>query len=246
MNPWFFIPVLSCMLSAQAAPDPTLSLRDLLGIPYVNDGVQDEKGHWITFTHPEKPLKSPGFNCSGFALAAARRLMGYSGTLDQATRDRLGDSGKDSKLGLDWDFAWDLVMNLSEGRKRRVMLPEGEGSLEGANGLSLRGFPMEGTQAWKRVLPRIRSGCVYLCSLSRIAKSGHVQHYHAAVLVRDPHGCVWFYQTLPFGHSHRLNLSSGGGLARMQHMFGSGKRILVLEVEADPMMMGGYDRSSRP
>lgn len=224
--------LLPCVLSAQT--DPTLALRDLLNVPYVNDATQDGKGRWTTFTHPEETRPSPGFNCSGFTLAAARRLLGYSGNLDQATRDRLGDSGKDAKLGQDWDFAWDLIMNLSEGRKRRVILPEGEGVLDGGNGLTLRGFPMKDVHAWRQVLPRIRAGCVYLCSLSRIAKGGGVQHYHAVVLVRDPRGSVWLYQTLPFGHSHRLNLSSEGGFARMQQMFGQGKHILILEIEQAP------------
>jgi hypothetical protein len=226
--PFFLLP---CILSAQT--DSTLALRDLLNIPYVNDAALDEKGRWTTFTHPEKTRSSPGLNCSGFTFAAARRLMGYTGNLDLATRDRLGDSGKDAKQGRDWDFAWDLVMNLSEGRTRHVILPEGQGTLDGSNGLTLRGFPMKDIPAWKRILPRIRAGCVYLCSLSRIAKNGGVQHYHAVLLLRDPRGSVWLYQTLPFGHSHRLNLSSEGGFARMQQMFGQGKHILILEVEPE-------------
>jgi len=225
--------LLCCAIQGKAPLDPTLALRDLLGIPYVNDAVLDEKSRWTTFTHPDQALPAPALNCSGFVLAAARRLLGYSGTLDQATRDRLGDSDKEAKNGRDWDFAWDLVMNLSEGHQRRVILPTGEAAIEDASGLTLRGFAMDDAEAWKLILPRLRQGCVYLCSLSRIAKGGHVQHYHAVLLLRDAKGAVWLYQTLPLGRSHRLNLTSEQGFERMLEMFDTGKRILMLEVETD-------------
>jgi hypothetical protein len=208
------------------------ALQDLLNIPYVNDGVQDVQGRWTTFTHPETILPTPGLNCSGFTIACARRLLGFSGTVDEATRDRLNDSGQDAKLGRDWDFAWDLIMNLSEGHKRRALLPEGEARIQGTNGLTLRGFPMEDREAWRQVLPRLQARCVYLCSISRSTK-GHVQHYHAVLLLRDSLGSVWLYQTLPLGRSHRLNLTSDAGFDRMQEMFRGNKRILILEVDGD-------------
>jgi len=221
------------LLSYALQPQPEALLRDLLGVPYVNDAVLDERDRWTTFTHPESTLPSPGLNCSGFTIAGARRLLGYSGTVEDATRDRLGDSGKASKLGRDWDFAWDLVLNLSEGHPRRVVLPEGEASIQGASGLTLRGFPMNELVDWQRVLPQIRHGRAYLCSLSKTLKGGHIQHYHAVLLLRDGQGSVWLYQTLPFGHSHRLNLTLPGGLQRMQEMFRGNKRILIVEVDRE-------------
>lgn len=211
--------------------DPAPRLAPLLGVPYVNDAVQDERGRWTTFTHPDRIQPGPGFNCSGFVLAASRRLLDYHGSLDQAARDRLGDSGPGAKLGQDWDFAWDLILNLSEGRSRRVILPESESRLEGQTGLSLRGFPLADAKAWKAVLPKFRERCLYLASLSRTEK-GRIQHYHAVCFVKDGQGRVWLYQTLPFGHSHRLCISDPTGMARMQAMFGHGKQILILEVEA--------------
>jgi hypothetical protein len=51
------------------------------------------------------------------------------------------------------------------------------------------------------------------------------------LLLKDVAGRAWLYQTLPKGHSHRLDISSAGGLTRMQGMFGKGVRILLVEVE---------------
>ena len=214
----------------QLESGPIRDIQDLLSIPYVNDAVLDERGRWTTFTHPETTLPSPGLNCSGFTIACARRLLGFSGTVDEATRDRLGDSGKEAQQGQDWDFAWDLILNLSEGRSRRVLLPEGEARIQGANGLTLRGFEIRDVAAWEKVLPRMRPTCVYLCSISRTTKRGCVQHHHAVLLLRDDRG-VWLVQTLPKGHSSCLNISSEAGFARMQAMFAGKQRILILEVE---------------
>jgi hypothetical protein len=210
--------------------DQTSSIQDLLGIPYVPDGALDEQGRWTLFSRQDLVLRHPGLNCSGLTIALAQRLLGPRSTLERATRDRLGDSGKNSRLGQDWDFGWDLVLNLSDGLARTVLLPSGPGGIEG-DGTSLRGFASDDASAWTRLLPRLRSDRVYLATLSRERPGHRVQHYHTAVLLRDGKGAVWFYQTLPEGLSHRLNLSSSRGMERMQGMFGSGKRILVLEVE---------------
>jgi len=225
--------ILFCSLQATSPGSTAASLQDLLSIPYIEDAVQDAQGRWVTFTHPDQVLPGPGLNCSGFTLACARRLLGYEGSLDEATRDRRGDSGPQARLGQDWDFAWDLVLNLSDGHRRRVLLPEGEARIEDSSGSTLRGFPMEDTAAWEKVLARIQPECVYLGSISRVTKRGP-QHYHAVVILKDAQGSVWFYQTLPKGRSHRLNLRSPEGFARMQGMFGGKKRILVLEVERGP------------
>jgi hypothetical protein len=225
--------ILFCSPQATPPGSSAASLQDLLSIPYIEDAVQDAQGRWVTFTHPDQVLPGPGLNCSGFTLMCAQRLLGYGGTLEEATQDRLGDSGKDAKRGQDWDFAWDLLLNLSEGHRRRVLLPEGEARIEDCSGSTLRGFSMEDTAAWEKVLARIQPDCVYLGSISRVTKRGP-QHYHAVVLLKEKAGPVWLYQTLPKGRSHRLNLSSPQGFARMQGMFGEKKRILVLEVEPGP------------
>ena len=215
--------------SPAAARDFTPGLRDLIGIGYVNDAALDETGRWTFFEHPEKTADAPGLNCSGFVLAAAQRLLGCKLTLAQATHDRLGDSGDESPLGKDWDFGFDLVLNLSEGLARRAVLPDGTEEIAGQDGRALRGFAIDDEKAWGKVLPRLKPGFVYLASMSRVRK--HLEHHHVTVLLKDAQGRAWFYQTLPKGHGHRLDLSSPAGYTRMQSMFGPGIRILIVEVE---------------
>ena len=99
------------------------ALAPLLGQPFRVDGAQDEEGRWVTFNRPDKISSAPGFNCSGFTVAAARLLLARPFSLAEATRDRRGDSGPGSPLGPDWDFGLDLIFNLSEGRAVRT-LPE--------------------------------------------------------------------------------------------------------------------------
>lgn len=218
---------------APAPPDVPEALRDLMGIPYVNDEVLDESGRWTFFAKPETVADSPGLNCSGFVYAAAQRLLHKKLTVAEAKRDRLGDSGPGSKLGEDWDFGWDLLMNLSEGLERRILLPEGPkpAGLDVAS--TEKGFVADDAAAWKKVLPQVKAGRLYLASIIR-HKHGRLEHGHVAFLVRDEAGRVWLYQTLPHGKSHRLNLTSEGGLRRLGGMFGKGVRLFLLEVEPAP------------
>jgi hypothetical protein len=153
--------------------------------------------------------------------------------LAEATRDRLGDSGDDAPFGKDWDFGFDLVLNLSDGLPRTALLPAHDQAVDGLDGQRLRGFAFDDVAAWKQVLPRIVTGRVYLASLSRPTAKG-LQHYHVALLVRDLAGKVWFYQTLPKGRSHRLEVTSPAGFATLQSMFGRGISLLLVEVQPAP------------
>jgi hypothetical protein len=222
--------MLSLLAAAPAGPkDLTKELNDLLGITYVNDEVRDETGRWTFFAHPETTAPSPGLNCSGFVVTSSRTLLGRSPTLSEATRDRFSDSGEDSPLGHDWDFGFDLVLNLSEGLPRTALLPDKDQPVEGLDGRALRGFPIDDVAAWAKVFPRIKVGQVYLVSLSRMLGK-KLQHHHVAFVLRDSADRVWFYQTLPKGHSHRVEISAEKGFARLQKMFGHGISVLLLAV----------------
>jgi len=213
-------------------PDPTAAVQPLLGIPYVNDGVLDRQGNWVSFTHPELPLAAPGLNCSGFVVAAARRLLGCRLDLEQITRDRLGDSGPGAAKGKDWDFGWDLILNLSEGHARHWLLPEGDQPVGPGDGRSPQGFRVQDGESWARILPRMKIDRVYLATFRR-NHSGALRHHHAAMLLRDSAGSAWLYQTLPGGRSHRLEISSPQGFERLCSMFGRAEWILILEVASD-------------
>jgi hypothetical protein len=196
----------------------------------VEDVGLDERGRWARFSRPDQVLERPGLNCSGFLVAAARHLLAFRGSLAEAGRDRLGDSGPGSQAGQDWDFGWDLVLNLSEGHARAWFLPEGEAPAPGGSGRARMGFSLHDQAAWVRLGPRWRSDRVYLASLQR-GRGARLRHHHVALLLRDAAGELWFYQTLPGGRVHRLDLGSRAGRDRLCAMFGPGERILILEVE---------------
>ena len=220
--------LLTCCVANAAGPSaPSLpfsyQVQDLLGIPYVPDAVRDQRGRWTFFDHPERTLELPGLNCSGLTYAIAHTLLNCDLSPSEAGASRLGDRREPSKFK-DWNFGLDLILNLSEGLPRRFLLPQGAMEVSGGS----EGFPLDDIEAWAKVLPRMRQDRVYLVSISR--HRGHIQHYHTAVILKDLSG-TWFYQTLPGGHSHRLNLALPQGLDRIRQMFGSGKKILLLEVE---------------
>jgi len=223
-------PVWSAPALAPAPGHLAWKVQDLLGIPYVDDAGLDERGNYARFAHPDQVLTRPGLNCSGFLVAAARRLLGFAGSLTQATGDRLGDSGPGAKGGLDWDFGWDLVLNLSEGHPRRWVLAGGDHPAPGGSARALSGFRVQDREAWARLAPRWQSDWVYLATLQRGA-GPRLRHHHVALLLKDATGGLGYYQTLPGGRVHRLALDTKEGLDRLCTMFGPGEWILVLEVQ---------------
>lgn len=223
MRAWLLL-VLGGGLVAQ---DPAPRLEGLLGTPYRVDGAQDAQGRFVTFAAPTSVQPTPGLNCSGFVLAAARRLLGYGADPRAAGRDRLGDSGPGAPGGADWDFGWDLVLNLSEGLDRHWLTPKG-GAPVAADAGTVRGFGMHDGAAWEALLPKVVGDRVYLVVLNR-KRSGRVQHHHVAVLLRQG-GRLWFHQALPGGRAHRLDLASHEGMARLRTMFGPGEHVRILEV----------------
>lgn len=218
------------MSAGPRSDDPAGRIRDLLGIPYVDDAGLDERGRWTLFAHPDQMLDQPGLNCSGFLVAASRRLLGFSGTLAQASQDRLGDSGPTAEDGLDWDFGWDLVLNLSEGHPRCWILPTGDHPAPSPSARSLRGFSIHDRDAWSQLSARWRSDRVYLVAFQR-GSGRRLRYHHVGLLLKTSPDTLAFYQTLPRGRVHRLNLNLSKDLDRLCTMFGPGERVLFLEVQ---------------
>ena len=225
-----------CHVSA-ATPEETL--RPLLGIAYRPDGAQDAKGRYTLFANQAKQFTSPGLNCSGFVVAAARLLLHKLYPLGEVARDRLGDSGPKA-AGQDWDFGWDAILNISEGFERRFLLPASEGrnadpaQCTGAHPL---GFPLTAKETWAELEERLRPGYVYLLSFSRTTgkKAAPLQHYHVGLLLRSASGDLLLFQTTTqSGKSSCRNLSDPQELARFRKAFadrpGREKKLLVLEV----------------
>ena len=222
----------------RAAADPTVVLSPLLGIPYRNDGVTDPAGRFTLFADPAATFTKPGLNCSGFVVTASRALLGRPLDIAATARDRKGDSGPTSPRGQDWDFGYDLILNITDGLPRQVLVPDGSSpNPDAADPADLRGFPLHDTTAWAAVLPRIRPGRLVLASLSKVA-GGRLLFYHVGLLVADPAGRIWFYQATPGQGVHRLELDTPAGLAALGREFAEkkfgDKRILLLAVPLPP------------
>jgi hypothetical protein len=216
--------------------DPIDIANTYLGIAYRDDGALDDQGHFTTFDRPDRLYDTPGLNCSGLVVSVSRFLLNKNWTLEEVTRDRLGDSGENASLGKDWDFGWDLILNLTEGRARKVIMPDGRDyPIEGANGSTLRGFDLHDQAAWQRVLPQMRPGHIYLASISRPARDrGYpVLHYHVVLMLPDSHGGIWLYHATRRSHVHKMNLATAQGMGRFMGEFknskGDTKKILIVE-----------------
>ncbi len=242
--PWVWIGVLSLVIVSplfageEAGSFETAS--SLLGIPYRPDGALDEKGRYTTFADPEKVFEAPGLNCSGLVVALSRKVLKRDFPLQEASRDRKGDSGPVARLGQDWDFGFDVILNLSEGRPRRLLGPAGfRPFAQDPDGLNEVGFDFHDTTAWGGVLPHFKAGRLYLGSLSRAAEQPGYRrlHHHVVAILPDSEGHAWLYHATGRRGVHRLDLNKPEELATLLRQFpaplAGPESLLLIEVALD-------------
>lgn len=221
---------------------PATVLESFLGIAYRNDGVINDTGQFATFNAPDVVLAGPGLNCSGFVLAASRAVLRAPIPVAAAQRDRLHDSGPTSPHGHDWDFGFDLIMNIGEQFPHALLLsPDHTASRsvsgppsEQATGKTAPSFDPHGPEI-EALLPRIGTDALYLVSFSKHTTPDAPPrlHYHTALIAREG-SAVWLYSTTrASGKVVRMDLASPGGLARFRKSFqntrGSHKRLTIIE-----------------
>lgn len=218
--------------------DPVEIADTHLGIPYRDDGALDDQGVFTTFDTPGKRFDTPGLNCSGLVVSVARYLYNRNWTLAEVSHDRQGNSGAGSSLGQDWDFGYDLILNLAEAHNPRVLMPDGKThDLKNADGVSLRGFDLDDTKSWNKVLSKMKPGKVYFGSISRPTnqKGYQLLHYHVVLMIPDKSGAIWLYHATRRSNVHKMNINSTQGLNRFMSQFrgarGEEKQILILEAD---------------
>ena len=216
--------------------DPIDIANTHLGIPYRDDGALDDKGYFTTFAHPEEILDTPGLNCSGLVVSVCRYLFNKNWTIKQLLRDPQGNSGPNSALGKDWDFGWDLILNLTDGRSRRLIMPDRSNyAAESVDGLNFRGFDLHDRAAWQAVLAQMQPGRVYLGTISKpTRKPGYkILHYHVALILADKKHGIWLYHATHRSNVHRIDISTAQGLNKFFTQFGGQrgeiKKVLILE-----------------
>ncbi len=242
----FAFTALACILAVQVVGtssagvpvDGAMSRADtLLGITYRPDGVRDERGRWTLFEHPEQSFPSPGLNCSGLTYALWRLLVPGAVPVALAGRDRLGDSAPGAAMGQDWDYGFDLILNLSEGLPRRWLLPDPRPVRDIGpamdSGRDMIGFPVAAREDWRKALAALQPGHACLVSFTQTGrrKGYTLQHYHVGVILPDASGGRWLYQATPKSGTYKMNLASSDGMARFLAGFSGGdRRVLLLDV----------------
>lgn len=231
------LPLPPNLLAAREAKNPMEALAPFLGIAFREDGGIDEHGKYVLLGSPNKKFDAPGLNCSGFVLAASRLLLKKNITLSAAVRDRLGDSGHGAALGQDWDFGWDLLLNITEGEKRVLLLPGGLTSDPAAgSGLSPRGFDLHSPSTWQELPSRIRQNHLYLVSFNRPTwlQGYSFLHYHVGIFMRASDQNWYLYHSVKKRGVVRENLANEQGRARFLESnanFGSArKHMFIIEV----------------
>lgn len=205
-------------------------------IPYRLDGAINDTGQYATFNAPETILITPGLNCSGFVLAACRVLLGKNIPLAAAARDRLQDSGPESPHGHDWDFGFDLIMNIAENAPSRILRPDDTPLPSPLSGKNVPFFDPQDPNFPENLFRQMRESAIYPVSFSRRkTPTGPLRsHYHTAICIREGKA-LWFYSTTrQSGKVIRRNLREPQDLAAFRAAFRSTpnslKGLTILEV----------------
>ncbi|WP_144413080.1 hypothetical protein [Pragia fontium] len=218
---------------------PEKKLNGLLGISYRIDGVITETGKYALFAKPNTYLATPGLNCSGFVLEASRFLLDKNITVSAAKVDRLLNSAKNSPYSEDWDFGWDLILNIAQDSPAIFILPNGERRDKNdpqVNGFSPRGFDLHSQQTWDELPSRLKPDNLYLVSFNRDSgKAPGIQHYHVGLIYVNDKGEIWLYQTTGKARKvYRRNLADKHQRDQFLRSFSSRsklkKYILILEI----------------
>lgn len=233
--------------------DPVQIADTHLGIPYRDDGALDDQGRFTTFDQPDRFFDTPGLNCSGLVLSVSRFLFDKNWTLAEARRDRQSNSGPGASLGKDWDFGFDLVMNLTDGVQRRAIMPDGgRVDLDTADGTNSRGFRLDDQNAWARVISQMKPGYAYLGDISKPTREPGYKliHYHVVIAIPNDRGEVWLYHATQRSNVHKININSPQGLSRFMGQFRGAradtKDILIVEAKLPDLTATAEDPSNQP
>lgn len=209
-----------------------------VGIPYRDDGALDDKGIFTTFDNTNRRFDTPGLNCSGLVVSVSRFLYNKNWSLTDVTRDRQNNSGPGSLLGKDWDFGYDLILNLTDAYNPKVIMPDNRShDLKNNDGVSLRGFELDDSKAWRQVISKMKPGKIYFGSISKsTAQRGYkLLHYHVVLMIPDEKGAIWLYHATRRSNVHKMNINSAQGLNRFLSQFkgprDDDKHILVIEAD---------------
>ncbi|CAK7014211.1 hypothetical protein [Saezia sanguinis] len=214
----------ACVATAQT---PLAKMECFRGLPYRADGALDEHGRWTSWADQSQEFASAGLNCSGLTTAISRAIWGQALPLNEAKRDRLGDSGPEAPMGEDWDFGIDLILNLTDGLPRQLIPnPYANQNVDSHlwNALDLRGVDVDSSD-FAAILSRLQADRIYYFAISKPDGrfKGGISFYHVGLILKDGQN-IWMYHATEKGGVYRVNLAGESGLAWFRRYYGASPR----------------------
>jgi len=224
--------------------NPLGILNSFLGLPFRIDGVISDQGYWTTWQNPEKKLNSPGLNCSGFTISAARYILNDNFPLQTLKRDLFNNSDSQAKCGEDWDFGLDIILNLATSSPNQFrLLPNPEPASTVSYSINQNGRPV----GWgidlhspelPEILSRFKINHLYYFVFSKPDRRFPcgLSYYHAGIILPDDNGALWLYQSTARAGVHRINLNNPKNLATLRRFFppvknGGERRAFFIEIK---------------
>lgn len=234
---WPITACIFCIFPSIATQTPDVA--KLIGTPYRTDGVRNKLGQYTQFGDTTRIFDTPGLNCSGLVVEIARISLGRDIAIDDVMAMRPENAHLHAKNGPDWDFGWRLIMNISDGLPRRVLMP-GNKTVSAADIITDApiGYAISAPETWTELPNRLTAGHLYLISFNTTGRRAgyNTIHYHVGAIYVDENATPWLYQTTSNGGAvNRRNLATPDGQASFQSAFhdtgGNKKYILVVEVD---------------
>jgi hypothetical protein len=231
-------------LTFEENSSPVDILNSFLGLPFRVDGVISDQGYWTTWQDPEKKLNSPGLNCSGFTISAARYILNDNFPLQTIKRDLFDNSDPKAKCGQDWDFGLDIILNLAISTPNQFRLfPAPEPASTISYSLNQNGRPVGWgidlhSPNFPEILSQFKPNHLYYFVFSkpdRRFKCG-LSYYHVGLILPEDNGDLWLYQSTAKAGIHRINLNNPKSLATLRHFFpkvknGGERRAFFIEID---------------
>lgn len=228
-----FILLLSLHVNLYSSDLHVKLLEPLLDIKYRKDGVSNADEQYTLFKNQSKIFKRAGLNCSGFVVAASRQLLGKSIIINDTIKDINQNSGINSKMGEDWDFGRDLILNIASKYNHKFINNE---EID-INSLTSDGVKTQDVKGWNRIFKKIKKENIYLVAFSKPVKNQTYKflYYHVGVIVKDNNKNVWLYHSTPKLGVHRTWLDYDKKMSPFNKEYKKNpnydKKVIILEID---------------
>ncbi|GMO56653.1 MAG: hypothetical protein Ta2D_01740 [Rickettsiales bacterium] len=225
-------------------------LNSFIGIPYRNDGATGAFGQYTLFSNQKQVFKNAGFNCSGFVLEAFRSITNEELSLDEVKVDNFNDSGKKAKMGEDWDFGYDLILNITDKFKLKLLLPDATIELDElmsateiykytktAKPYQSIGFYIQDDKTLEFLKNNIKEQTLYLVDMNanNRVKNYKLSHYHVGIIYRPTAEKIYYYDATRANNVNKRNLYDKKEWQLFKKNFsdskGNKKKFLLFEVD---------------